>query len=796
MFKRKNVASLIPAIFLALSFSVAFSQVQTVTKLTTANPSLISGSLESGSHLDVNVSGDSSLILKENAAYQLQAEFNNWQPFSEANKTKVTSLKVIVEAKASSADDSWYVSFWDYSENAWSSDWHQLGTGGFETYDIAYTISIATSAAQDYLNESGDLRLRLADGRSSGQGPNDAVQTTLSLDYLAVQISYDNTAPDSLLTFPSNNARFKGGETISLSGTASDGSGSGVAQVQVSTDGGTSWPVASGTAAWSFVWIVPVGEGKYTVLARAIDNVGNIETSFAEADVYVDRTGPNATVLTPESDSWVKGVVSIEAAIDDSLTGKGTIAAAHFAVDTTAMTYAMEPGDGSWGDGSVESVRVSWDTSSVQDGLHTLFVRGVDDLGNLGSWSSGVEVKVDNTPPVISDLYAYSYTATATVGWTTDEPATTRVEYGTTVQNSMLTPEDTALRYNHKVELSDLFLLVKYAYRAKSKDAAGNEAVSEWKIFLAGDPDPHQGNNYAFDTDLCAKCHRSHSSPGSRLSVYSYQKDYCFTCHDVAGSGSINFTQAEFEQPYPHSLHGLDAASYKQCANCHETHLIPTVTSNLLVDPVNTTQLWTIVTNTASPFYDNETTTTAGLYIWCERCHVDSAVTGTWINARRNLEGYVPYAVTVVWQTLKSTVDDSGTTTGAWQYFTKETTGTRYGYNDAAANGHSAHGRATSSSNAASRLQGTWRGGYTATYPAMPCKDCHEHHGSAQPWMIVPTITVGGVTRGSYDMTLREGQKSFCNVCHDPVLRYATDVFPDCSTTQKCTDCHRHGWQF
>lgn len=794
MLKQKNAAPIILAIFLTLSLTVALGQVQTITKLTTSNPVLALGNLESGSYLDTNVSDDSSLILKENSANQLLVEFNNWQAFSEAPRTKITSIKVVLEGRATAADDQWYVSFWDHSTGSWSGTWHQLGSGGFESFDVTYSVAITSQDIRNYLDQNGNFRLRLADGRGSMQGPNDVVQTTLYLDYLAVQIGYDNKAPQSAINFPSDGSRFAGGESISISGTAADDSGSGVKEVRVSTDGGANWSTASGTRAWTFNWIIPATEGNIEIRSQAVDNVGNVETPPMKATIYVDRSGPQSSFLEPGPNEWIKGTVKVRATIDDSADGNGTIVAAEFAVDTTSNPYSMQAEE-RWGSSPVQNVSFDWNTVSYSDGSHTLYVRGKDDVGNYGPWSTGIKVKVDNTPPEISDVYAYSYTTTATVGWSTDEPATSQVEYGTTVQGSILTSEKTALRYTHEIELTNLLLMTKYAYRVISTDAADNVAVSEWKIFSAGDSDPHQGGSYPAGTDLCAQCHRTHTGVGPRLSVYFYQKDYCFTCHDVTGSGSINFTQGEFERPYRHSLYGYDTGSYKQCGNCHESHIIPTVTSNLLVNPNDTTQLWTIVTNTASPFYDSETTM-SGMYIWCEQCHRDSAVTGTWIYPRRSVTGYVPYAVTVAWQTLKSTVDDSGTTTGAWQYFTAETTGTRYGYNDETADGHSAHGRAASSPNAATKLQGTWRGEYTATYPALSCLVCHEPHGSTQPWLILPTITVGGFSTGSYDMTTRSGQLSFCNSCHDPNLVYATDVFPDCGTAQKCTDCHRHGWQF
>lgn len=51
---------------------------------------------------------------------------------------------------------------------------------------------------------------------------------------------------------------------------------SGVSFVELSTNGGTSYELLSGTNNWSYIWTLPV-DGNYCLKARGMDNVGNLE---------------------------------------------------------------------------------------------------------------------------------------------------------------------------------------------------------------------------------------------------------------------------------------------------------------------------------------------------------------------------------------------------------------------------------------------------------------------------------------------------------------------------------------
>jgi hypothetical protein len=82
----------------------------------------------------------------------------------------------------------------------------------------------------------------------------------------------------------------------------------------------------------------------------------------------------------------------------------------------------------------------------------------------------------DTTPPVVSALAATGSGTSATVTWTTNESATTRVDYGltTTLGSSATGTTGTS----HSVTLTGLTVNTRYYYRVTSVDAAGNSTTS------------------------------------------------------------------------------------------------------------------------------------------------------------------------------------------------------------------------------------------------------------------------------------------------------------------------------
>ena len=105
--------------------------------------------------------------------------------------------------------------------------------------------------------------------------------------------STDTTPPTSTITSPISGSTITDGSSVAITGTATDAGGGLVAGVEVSIDNGKTWhPVTSmspaGTSVtWSYSWVAH-GSPSTTVLSRAVDDSGNLETPGPGSTVNVN----------------------------------------------------------------------------------------------------------------------------------------------------------------------------------------------------------------------------------------------------------------------------------------------------------------------------------------------------------------------------------------------------------------------------------------------------------------------------------------------------------------------------
>jgi hypothetical protein len=149
--------------------------------------------------------------------------------------------------------------------------------------------------------------------------------TTLMSGLTAVSSSTDAAAPNSTIANPSQGASIADGTRVTVSGTATDVGGT-VAGVEVSTDGGTTWHPATGTTSWSYSWVAH-GSPSSTIVARAVDDTGNLETSTPSVTVSIGcpctMQGPNVTpaVVDQGDPGAVELGVKFKADLDGTITG-------------------------------------------------------------------------------------------------------------------------------------------------------------------------------------------------------------------------------------------------------------------------------------------------------------------------------------------------------------------------------------------------------------------------------------------------------------------------------------------
>jgi len=143
--------------------------------------------------------------------------------------------------------------------------------------------------------------------------------------------------------------------------------------------------------------------------------------------------------------------------------------------------------------GSTTAYQTGTSASALSlSGLHTVRFLWTNDTYTAGLYDANIRVKQiavvpatgDTTPPLLSSLTTAEVFPTAvTLTWTTNEPATSQVEYGTTVSYGQITPLDATSVTSHRVAIWDLTPGTLYHARVRSKDVAGNEALSSDATF-------------------------------------------------------------------------------------------------------------------------------------------------------------------------------------------------------------------------------------------------------------------------------------------------------------------------
>ena len=186
-----------------------------------------------------------------------------------------------------------------------------------------------------------------------------------------------------------------------------------------------------------------------------------------------DSTPPSVSITSPHTGDTVSGTIPVTATATDN-------------VGVVGVQFKLD-GNNLGAEDMTAPYEISWDTTAAADGSHTLTGVARDAAGNT-SVSTAVTVTVrnnDTTPPVISAVASSNVTSTtARITWTTNEGSDSQVDYGTTSAYGSSSALDPTLVTSHSEGLSGLQPGTLYHYRVKSRDAAGNLAVSDDHTFM------------------------------------------------------------------------------------------------------------------------------------------------------------------------------------------------------------------------------------------------------------------------------------------------------------------------
>jgi peptidoglycan/xylan/chitin deacetylase (PgdA/CDA1 family) len=166
---------------------------------------------------------------------------------------------------------------------------------------------------------------------------------------------------------------YTGAVSVTLAATDDPG-GSGVASIRYTTNGTD--PTATSGTIYSTAFSL---SSTATVKYRSFDASGNAE-SVKSRLVQIDAVAPTVSLTAPAANAIVSGPVSLTANASDNV----GVDHVDFLVDGSIV-----------GTASVSPYGVSWPSTGVPDGLHTVSARAVDTAGNQKT-TSAISVRVAN----------------------------------------------------------------------------------------------------------------------------------------------------------------------------------------------------------------------------------------------------------------------------------------------------------------------------------------------------------------------------------------------------------------
>ncbi len=254
--------------------------------------------------------------------------------------------------------------------------------------------------------------------------------------------------------------------TTNVTANASDNVG--VAGVQFLLDG-SNLGAEDISAPYSVSWNTTTAtNGTHTLTARARDDAGNTTTSTGVVVTVNNDTQAPAVALTEPSAGIVLGTINVSANASDNVAVVGV----QFLLDGANL--------GS--EDIVAPYTISWNTTTIVDGSHTLTARARDAAGNITT-STQVVVTVQNNPPDIqAPTVSMTAPAAGTISGTINVTANASDNVGVVgvqflLNGSNLGTEDLASPYSISWNTTTVSNGT-YTLTARARDAAGNTTTS------------------------------------------------------------------------------------------------------------------------------------------------------------------------------------------------------------------------------------------------------------------------------------------------------------------------------
>jgi hypothetical protein len=267
----------------------------------------------------------------------------------------------------------------------------------------------------------------------------------------------NNERPISVINSPFNFSNYLSTETISFDGSSSYDPDSDILFYLWTSS-------ITGEIGNKESFRTKLAPGEHVITLEVSDSSGKTDKSEITVKVL---SPPSVSVEFPKQNSIVSGIVNISGRAWDA---DGFVDDVELRLDGSILPNVMDVSTKEpWSEWTL-----TWDSRDSSDGNHRLSIRSIDN-DSLNSSLVIIDIKVDNTPPVIvfgPEISGIS-SSQATIEWRTNEPSSSVIEYGTHGKFEDSVSNESLLKVHNHV-LTGLEANSIYSYRIRSQDAAGN----------------------------------------------------------------------------------------------------------------------------------------------------------------------------------------------------------------------------------------------------------------------------------------------------------------------------------
>ncbi|MEW5759723.1 MAG: Ig-like domain-containing protein, partial [Candidatus Thermoplasmatota archaeon] len=198
----------------------------------------------------------------------------------------------------------------------------------------------------------------------------------------SIEIFIDNSLPIVLIASPTQNQYIEGTYTFRI--LAKDNVG--IDRVEINVSGRTISTTYNTVTGYYEVIINSFQEndGKYNVTAKAYDKAGKLAT-HGPIDFYIDNRYPELSILYPNDGAYVCGTFDIKANSTDT-------------PYTPIVECKIDNGNYIKMNDAGNYWNITWDTTALSDGMHTITIRSYDSLNHIAIQT--ITVTIDNHNPI------------------------------------------------------------------------------------------------------------------------------------------------------------------------------------------------------------------------------------------------------------------------------------------------------------------------------------------------------------------------------------------------------------